>query len=61
MNEHLEPKMPSFFVTDLRNSLLLHTISALNLNILMHNLFHPEWLRGSHKSGISIYPLFSVK
>lgn len=34
MNSYLMPKMPSFCVANLRNSLLLRAILALNLNIL---------------------------
>ena len=34
-------------VEDLRNSLLLRAICALNLSILHHNLLRPDLIRGS--------------
>jgi len=58
MNSYLVPKISSFCVANLRtprvlpqqccridsgrDSLLLHAIRALNLNILDHNLLRPE-------------------
>jgi len=42
VNSHLTPKMSSFYVANLRNSLLLRAIRALNLNILDHNLLRSE-------------------
>ena len=47
MNENLESKMPSFFVTNLRNSWLLRAIRALNVNRLNRNLLRPDLFRGS--------------
>ena len=42
VNSYLMPKMSSFCVANLRNSLLLRAIRALNLNILAHNLLRSE-------------------
>ena len=42
MNSYLVPKISSFCVVNLRDSLLLHAIRALNLNISDHNLLRPE-------------------
>ena len=39
--------MSSFFVPNLRNSLLLRAICALNLSILHRNLLCPDLIRGS--------------
>jgi len=39
--------MSNFFVPNLRNSLLLHAICALNLSILHRNLLCPDLIRGS--------------
>jgi len=55
MNSYLASKIPSFFVAliaptvgaNLRNSLLLRAIFALNLNILAYNLLRPELIRDS--------------
>ncbi len=47
MNSYLTPKTSSFFIENLRNSQLLRTISALNLNILDRNLLRPELIRDS--------------
>jgi len=47
MTEYLEPKTPSFFFKDLRNSQLLRAIFASNLDVLNLNLFHPDLFRGS--------------
>lgn len=38
MNKYLEPKMPNFFVPNLRNRRLLRAIRASNLNMLILNL-----------------------
>ena len=47
MIEYLEPNISSFFVKGLRNSSLLRATFALNLNILILNLFHSDVAVGS--------------
>jgi len=42
MRSYLAPKTFSFYVENLRNSLLLRAILASNLKVLDHNLFRPE-------------------
>ena len=47
MYSYLVLRMSSFCVANLRNSLLLRAICALNLDILLHNLLSPDLIRGS--------------
>ncbi len=47
MNSYLAAKIFSFFVATLRNSSLLHTPCASNLNVLAHHLLRPDLIRGS--------------
>ena len=42
MDSYLVSKMSRFGVANVRNSELLRSIRALNLNILNHNLLRPE-------------------
>ncbi len=45
MDRHLAAKVHRFGVADLRNSLLLRAIYALNRRILIDNLFDPDLFR----------------
>jgi hypothetical protein len=47
MDRHLVAKMHRFGVADFHNSGLLRAIRALNLHILIDNLFDPDLFRGS--------------
>jgi len=47
MNSHLAPKIPSFCVANLRNSLLLRAIRRLESVHFGCNLLRPELIRGS--------------
>jgi hypothetical protein len=45
---NLGARIRRFFVENLRNSWLLRAIFAANRQILIANLFGPDFLRGSH-------------